>query len=780
MTQPTSARASSYDFRQQFGYVLVALACGAAGYLTAHQYDVANGLAEVSLITSLSAMERPTVIAVVGYLLCLVAFLFARYQAVDLVHDQEAMKNRVLILIVVSTALATVVPIVAGLLLSAHVLMDLVCSLSLVLLAAIVPMLAILTRTVALLKSGDSKKVALAYSFPMRIFFPALCTCMVSFLLGWTLNQGNDGTEFTLLGISTVLSIVVLLSGRSPKSTRKTILAFAVVLLLAPVAARYYFEHSIAIGVLTALFIAFGMGVTEVTNRLGEISQGTDNYYLAAGESQQFYKAGANWSAFAFIPFVPLLGLFFPSVPVWLLYLYTLTFLMIWIRNDDKATKGFSKVSTGLGFGLPVILILGLYVGTDFPEFILLFGGGAESATLSDRITTILGVLLTIIFVLLQSDYQVLMRGYRKPETFLSPKNCMLLFFVVISFVSIYALVVTSILERVVDGGASLNAKIDEFQIWSLILISTILVLYIWDSGDGEGSDDEVDKPTAKPSKATRASRTSVSMLSHVSFTKIFSMGRFPVSVIAGILLGAIFVAKGQPASVVGYSVLSMTFVTMFGFVINDIFDLRKDRLGQRIDKVLVTEEITLAQAKWFAFSLLLASWWSSWLAFGHSGLTFVLTLGIALTVYSPFTRSAPLFKGLYTAVLCASPLIFANLMLKESSIPIELIGFTIVFFVGRELVIDANDIDADSKAGLRTLAVILGRELGLFVGWIVMVAGFVILASTSEGVGKYVALIGLTLILGLGYLATRDARLATKWTRLPLLFGAVAMAYAL
>lgn len=764
--------------------------CGAAGFLTAYQYTTANGDGVPSIWAAIGSMERPTLIAVSVYFACLAAFLKSRYHAVDVIPLEARHEGKLNQIKVAYISIGVTPPILAAILLGAGVDAALVGSFGVILFAAILPMCAILRRMRGFLNAKEKETTDVAYSFPLRIFFPAICTCVISFLLGWTLNEGKNASIIAIVVVSVTLSLMVLATGSSGKSSRRTLLAFSLFLLISPVASRYFSDYSLSIGLLIALFVAFGMGVTEVTNRLSYITEGPTVYYLAATETKEFYQAGANWSAYVFIPFVPMLGLFLPSVPVWLLYMYTLAFLLIWIIADDKTTPRFSKISTALGFLLPVVLIAGLYVGHSFPDAILLFGGGNGRASLSDRITTILGVLLTIIFVLLQSDYQALMKGYRDPKTFLSKKNCMLLFFVVISFVSIYALFVTSILARLIDGEAFLASKVDEFQIWSLILISTMLVFYIWD-GDDKGGDEPkspseiksvgVDSgtPTENYTAAPFLLRGSTSRRILRTGRALLSMGRVSVSSISGIVVGALFCAKGFVADEIVFPALSMMSVTMFGFVINDIYDLKKDRLGLRSDKHLVSGDVTVSQAKLFAFGLLLLTWATAWHSFGHSALTYVVTLCIALTVYSPFTRAAPLFKGLYTATLCATPLIFVNFSLGENVIPIYLIFFTVVFFAGRELVIDSGEIDADRRAGLRTLAVVIGRKRGLQIGWLVMLSGFAVLAIESDSVGQLMAICGLLILVGLGFVALYDARMAIRLTRLPLLFGAIAVAFS-
>ncbi len=514
-----------------------------------------------------------------------------------------------------------------------------------------------------------------------------------------------------------------------------------------------------------------------------------------------------------------------PNLPVWVLYVYTLFFLVVWISVSNKTGKNFRLFSMAFGFALPLLIIGGLLLGSNYPNSILLLSSvvdttapdGSEINSLSDRITTILGVFLTIIFVLLQSDYQELMDNTLRARSsatvkyaFLMKKNCMLLFFVVASFVSIYALFVTSILSKVYESQAFVFAQVDEFQIFSLVLIAVVLVFYVWrddelgggdleedvDDGENSNSGDQDIKETAQPAagknngaeqKRTRkkgnASRSLIELTglhlnqcvqcaaSYLNISRAFASSLAGLAVV--VVLQAYSATTGVVAAAAGVSIF---LVTMFGFVINDIYDLEKDQKGGRIDKILVRGQLGQREVRIVALSWLLLSWAVSLIFLNTSSFLILVTLAIALTVYSPFSKALPALKGVYTALLCMSPALFLNIVAGDQIIGIQYITIGFAYFVGREIVIDTGDRTADILSGTKTLAVILGQKWGIALETAIMGISLISLIFLVEGSARSVVSLGLALTLIVGYLVNQDTRLSTSLTRIPIVVGMIAV----
>lgn len=669
--------------------------------------------------------------------------------------------------------------------------------------SSVLAFLYILIRTNNLHGNDDIEERS--YCFTNRIFFPAITTCISSFLVGWFVIDVKPYSWTVLPATAFALCLLMRFSGKSGGSSKRAILLFAMVLILVPIIPRFFTSTAAAVGLPFSIFIAFALGVTEVANRNYHICEEDSTYRLSYHEEAEFYSAGTNWSAFVFIPLVPTLALFLPILPVWLLYAYALLFILIWALTKDKATPKFRMVALLLGLSLPLTILGGVLIGIFKPDWILVLdepvtqmGDETRQANgaLSDRITTILGVLLTIIFVLLQSKYERFMKSLRSPNTFLSIRNCMLLFFLIMSLVNVYALFVTSVLDRIFSVGDFGWRKIDEFQIWSLVLIAVMLVVYMWDGepeegaagaggagGSGPGARD-IDGQCGGEGAAEKVSLLWAAPGWTSAFARVASyivIGRGTTSLIAGAATsGILFFWLNE----VNWSVVNagavILLITMFGFVENDISDRHKDRQGERGDKLLVSGGVEVGEVKGVALVLALCSWLLGYFAFGTEALAFLTVLAIALSVYSAFSHRLPMFKGLYTACLCMSPVWFVNIVSGTEVISPYVVAFGMVFFVGRELAIDSKDAVADRLAGMKTLAVVLGPRLSMFCGWTAMAAAFLILALTVGNEGRLLAAAGLGLLIVLGIYNSVNPVRAIQWSKVALLFGVFSVGVSL
>jgi 4-hydroxybenzoate polyprenyltransferase len=796
---------------------MVGVFCSVCGYALSWSHGSKNSTPNLDATLVLRGIDNGMLFAAGLYFLSLYIFIYVREFSLEspalngaasedervAEHNRlKAPKQGVLIIVAVA-----VLGIVFGSILATF---ELVTKATAYFIAAIVPMAYLLFRTGRQL-NDESTRDSSALAFSNRILFPAMTTCMSSFLFGWFVNFQNQFSWIIFLCTSMVYCGIIYWSGRSKSETGSSVLCFGVLLIAAPVLTVVFdWDDGAFVGILLAVFISLALGVTEVTNRLPFIAGGDTSYRLAKGETLEFYISGANWSPFVFIPFVPLLGLFLPNLPVWILYVYTLFFLIVWINAKDKTDKKFRIFSMAFGFALPIIIIFGLLLGSKYPNSILLLssivysasGAEAEIISLSDRITTILGVFLTVIFVLLQSDYKELMDSTLRARNsandeyaFLVKKNCMLLFFVVASFVSIYALFVTSILSKAYDSQSFVFAQVDEFQIFSLVLIAVVLVFYVW-RDDEQDDDDQSDEATksiggngngvrtktiAKKQKSSNRvleedgnsilTRSALRMADYLTISRAFASSLAGLAVVVALQVYANF-----DITVIMASGLSIFFVTMFGFVINDIYDFEKDRRGGRYDKVLLKGRLTHREVRLVALVWLLCSWAVSLSLLNTSSFLLLVTLSIALTVYSPFSKAVPVLKGFYTAVLCMSPALFLNVVAGEQIIGTGFLLIGLAYFVGREVIIDAGDRAADILSGTRTLAVVLGQRWSIALGTIIMMGSLSILYWMVEGNARSVVLLGLAFTLAVGYIVNRDVRLSVALTRIPLAVGVIAV----
>ncbi|PWE34081.1 hypothetical protein DDZ14_02670 [Maritimibacter sp. 55A14] len=668
-------------------------------------------------------------------------------------------------------------------------------SVSIFFLASVLPIIYIMTESFLVSLRKNETEVDALRAFPKRIFFPAITTCMSSFLVGWFASTHDEKSWYYFLGVSSLYCLVMWASGRQESSTRKSISLFVIILFAAPLLTRFVHGRGEFVAILLALFITMALGVTEVASRLYYITNPRSGYRLANSEDIEFYRSGANWSAYVFIPMVPILALFLPTLPMWLMYLYTAVFLILWIKNEKKDVAKFRYCALAFGFSLPLLIIGGLWLGVKFPSTIYLIGsaeGGGDGSGLSDRVTTILGVLLTIIFVLLQSEYQALISNKNRTALFSDSKNCMLLYFIVASFLSIYSLFVTSILNKILNYQSIIGVKVDEFQIWSLCLIVLVLILYIWDSnasnGDtttGAGGNDL--SPTRagtnqSPDKgnAIKLARETSRQFERISRTiwKTYKLAKLAKVLVSGLvgLTVAVFAFRfaGGDLGTALLSGASMVFVTAFAFIINDVYDFEKDELGGRVDKVLVTGGIKQSTARHLAaFAAVVGVGLAG--IIGSEAMSLQLTTCAALAVYSPFSIRFPIMKGVYSAVVCLAPMLLINTIAGNAIFPTEILLVGFIFFVGRELLVDVNDIEADILAGKQTLAVVCGRRSSTAIGVCVMIGALSIGATFFDGPGLVLILVAAASIAAIGWFSLHRRIDNASALRIPVALWAVA-----
>jgi 4-hydroxybenzoate polyprenyltransferase len=219
---------------------------------------------------------------------------------------------------------------------------------------------------------------------------------------------------------------------------------------------------------------------------------------------------------------------------------------------------------------------------------------------------------------------------------------------------------------------------------------------------------------------------------------------------------------------------LAMTALAMFGFVVNDIADYRKDQAA-RIQRPIAQGALSRESAAWLAVALLLLA-----CIFGVAAGWGLITLAItaaALLLYSPLSHRYPPGKGVYVAGLCCLPLYYGALA-AEKTFPWYCYAVLGCFVLGRELVMDADEVRGDSRAGMRTIAAMLGVRRTAAIGVILMILASAALLTIARGVVATAAaaamLASMSCIIAWPGLAL-GRRIGLS--RISMVFGAIAVA---
>jgi 4-hydroxybenzoate polyprenyltransferase/membrane protein implicated in regulation of membrane protease activity len=612
------------------------------------------------------------------------------------------------------------------------------------------------------------------HRFLPKIFYPAFSTCFMTFLMGWgaisprspLVILGMTKAELIYCLFSAAITFLYLVS-RWKDSLVAVAIAF-IIFLPTTFAVSVLYYDAVGLSLVIALLWTFALGVAEVAKR-GRLLHNNE-VRAGNGETYQFYVMGANWSSILFYNLLLLLPIIVPTTPMLLIVAPAWGALAAWHLLQEKTSRKAYWSAVVIGYAVPIgitlLLLWGKFQGQHaVPEL-----DGLEHQT--DRVITLLGVFLTITFVLYHDDYRMMpseLRGQRS-EWFLYRRNCLLFAALVVAVEAVLITAVFSILSlspQIVSAtGVTLDQLQTQLDIVLLLLTAELVTVFVWlfverDDRPARNKKRSKGKTSAKPSPKNDGT---TGLAGFVTLTRPI------MSFIAGLLAFVTFYQlTGSVSSSIGVLFCTVC-VCMFGYIANDILDVAKDQAANRDDKLIAVGQISTRQAVMLASALALIA-----LCVGtFYGNRFFVTIVISLTLafgYSHFSRLVPKLKGLYTGVLCCLPIIIGfsgNVFLLNGAFAV----MVLLFIFGREILIDVTDMEYDKQSAHNTIALALGRRNAILLGWIVM------LASTPLALLAEVNLVGKVLVIAAaGFLAAtilffgfRNVERAIVLTRIPML----------
>lgn len=200
--------------------------------------------------------------------------------------------------------------------------------------------------------------------------------------------------------------------------------------------------------------------------------------------------------------------------------------------------------------------------------------------------------------------------------------------------------------------------------------------------------------------------------------------------------------------------VCSVVLMTAAGYVINDYFDLRIDKVNKNPNKVIVGSQISRRSAiiiHWILnFLSVSAGFYVAWQTRYWLIMPAVLTVPLLLSLYSIWFKKSMIAGNLMVALLAALLIPFFWLVEMRSAglsstggFGFEILAVHVLFFpvfaflttMVREIVKDMEDYEGDMAGGRKTLAVVHG------------IPGAALVASTFTGL-TVVALIAYSAFL--------------------------------
>ncbi len=226
----------------------------------------------------------------------------------------------------------------------------------------------------------------------------------------------------------------------------------------------------------------------------------------------------------------------------------------------------------------------------------------------------------------------------------------------------------------------------------------------------------------------------------------IFSMTRPLNSLIAfaSVWAGAIIAGGPTISSRILFASLSAALIAGMGNMVNDLFDLKTDRINKPsrplVSGFINRRETVIWAAVFGSIGLLLS-------LFVHK---FALPLSVVAVIL--LVLYSPVFKGLlYTGNLLVSfvaslSFIYGGMAADKPFGALILFAFSFFLHLGREIVKDLQDRIADSAAGISTGANTGGTETSRMVASLVF--GFLILLTLFPSITGYYGFGYLTLVL--------------------------------
>ncbi len=176
---------------------------------------------------------------------------------------------------------------------------------------------------------------------------------------------------------------------------------------------------------------------------------------------------------------------------------------------------------------------------------------------------------------------------------------------------------------------------------------------------------------------------------------------------IAGVWLGWFATRAAHPSLLVAiWGSLSMALLTMAGNADNDVCDLEEDRVN-RPGRPLAAGLLKASRVRIAAFGLYAFGIFAATIASPLHGLL-ALGMTLLLLAYNRFLKGLPLVGNFAVAFLCALAIYFPEFpALIHSTLPAFVFAFLAT--LAREVVKDAEDVEGDRAAKLRTLPLMIG-----------------------------------------------------------------------
>ncbi len=600
-----------------------------------------------------------------------------------------------------------------------------------------------------------------AYGFVNRIIFPAIYACILPFTFGWAVS--GDSIDLMLIGSVTLFVLALKAFDFVFKRSILFITIMFFVMVIIFVIAINILNIELFKVILYGMLITFSLGVSETAKRV-YLAQTKDSYN-PPNQNDEFLFAGANWSSIVFPILLAIIPLLTDELPLWPILTYILIQSIHWFSvktiNISEKTYIYSLL---IGFMLPILL--GTIPYTNLQPTLI------EKENIYGLLTLVTLVIAFTGFLTKPTKDQLKLK--LENVTFLHRDNRYLLF-----VYSLIALMLFSFITTLVKGSLGGNViimqiKTTEILFFCLIMLAIITTMHF---SDKKTKKLKLIEHQTQPNKENVIEEDGTNKNAILrEFKHIWLTSRPTTSLVPGITVFAIlFLSESNSIFNSLLNCVVYIFITMFGFIINDIFDYKKDKLADR-DRPIAKDLLPRNVAIRYAILILIFPIYIIYIQ-GISSLTLIAggTI-ILLMAYSWLSKTYPLFKGLLTSLLCMSPIIYASTM-SELTISYSVYISLFIFIFGRELFMDAQDLNGDMKSHLKTLPMYFGVDKSKFIAWTFMYfASFLLLFKTHSELSFFIVAIACINMIYAFFYSTNDENTAMDITKISMILCAISI----
>jgi 4-hydroxybenzoate polyprenyltransferase len=634
-------------------------------------------------------------------------------------------------------------------------------------------------------------------SFENLIFVPAFLLCIVNFSLGLLLkrrlSQSYDGfiPLFAPEDLVYLFGSFVVISLYYYWRVRAAIIYVACPIFVIAIGLFGFLalDWPEAKFVALAVIMTFFLGFAEVTKNLFFLNRNNVNYSTDE-RGIDLYLQGANWSGVVYPTLFMLLPAFFVEMTFFPVLLIVYVFVLVWLglTPDQKKSEIALVFSFAMGYTIPIAFICSIGGVTRFLTPPVTDQAPFQTLLALIALIGFMAGLLRLSKDLFGLRLDAFILNVWNRELYSKNASCLYLLLamaLIVCIVLTFAWFVIFVVATPPTDGIGRNQYAGRLALVGVavvvLAVLAVMMTIFWPTKLSATLSETREINEMKPSDgrgvAAAAALAAVAYSVDTAWLIVRS-GRIGVSSIAGCAAATVvFRSVFGSWSNVSTTFIALTLVTMSGFLMNDICDREKDKLAAK-QRPIALGQLSLIVAWSAAACFVLVAALTALLATGLSSALWIMAIAGALYLYSPAARKWPLGKGLYTACLAISPLLFAY-KLASIAMPATILALLLMYIVFREAVLDAVDLDGDLLSGVRTIAYFIGRNRTFALGWAGMFVTFAASLYLFDSPASKVAIsIGLALQLVALVMFVFRLPYSLGVTRLTLCSGVFALAF--